>query len=106
MKRYVIADLRNFQILGEYHTHKQAMKYLESEFAGWDFNGWEFSVCTKKQFANAETQAYKDAQASCGVCNKQFFPNSHYLEDAVCDSCKYTRTKDAESFLLDYAKGG
>ena len=57
MKQYLIADLKNFYVLGEYHTHKQAMKYLETEFAGWDF-----SVCTKKQFADAETKACKDTE--------------------------------------------
>jgi len=97
MKQYLIADLINFYIIGEYHTHNQAMKYLESEFAGWDF-----SVCTKKEFADAET----DAQARCGVCRRQFFPESDCLEDAVCDSCKCTRTKEAEIFILDHASGG
>ena len=55
MKKYLIADLRNFQILGEYHTHNQATNHLESEFEGWDF-----SVCTKKQFAEKKAKADKD----------------------------------------------
>ena len=77
MRNYLVVCKDNFDIVGEYHFKKAALKNRL-------FN---CEVYTRRQYEKAK----KIEVSNCPLCGKKYFPVSDLLEDAVCDNCRYTK---------------